>query len=60
MSLSNSEDTVVNMLMTFNAKIAEAEAKGYKLGYIQALKDMKAYANELNLQPPTDEERADG
>lgn len=48
------ESDVVNMLMTFNEKIAEAEEKGYT----QALKDMKAYANELSLQPPTDEERS--
>ena len=57
MSLSNQEE-VVNMLMTFNAKIAEAERTGYKLGYIQALKDIKAYANELSLQQKTDEERS--
>ena len=56
MSLSNSEDTVVNMLMTFNEKIAEAERVGYKIGYNQALKDIKAYANELSLQQKTDEE----
>ena len=58
MSLSNPENTVVNMLMTFSEKIAEAERTGYKIGYNQALKDIKAYANELSLQAPSDEERS--
>ena len=55
MSLSNPENTVVNMLMTFSEKIAEAERTGYKIGYNQALKDIKAYANEL-MQPLTNED----
>jgi hypothetical protein len=59
MSLSSQEE-MVNMLMTFEAKIAEAEEKGYKLGYTQALKDMKAYANELNLRPPSEDELTNG